>query len=125
MNLTKFIDEIIEKDFSPYDYFEKGKNHPTEWDELNTMELQYFEDGYKIYKRRNRKNDDEIDTYIFDNDTLYLHLTEYYFTDEIQCRFYEDNQLIKTVWCLNGVESSYIEYDLDGKVKYKSTSIIL
>lgn len=62
MNLKEFIDEIIEKDFSPYDYFEKGKNNPTEWDELNTMELQYFEDGYKIYKRRNRKNDDEIDT---------------------------------------------------------------
>lgn len=124
MNLKEFIDEIMEKDFSPYDYFEKGKNHPTEWDELSEIGLQYFEDGYKIYKRRNRKNDDEIDTYVFDNDTLYLHLTEYYFTDEIESKFYENNQHIKTVWYLMGEKTSYREYHPNGEVKYSIKSYI-
>ena len=115
MNLNDFINTKIKKGYSEYDCFELGKNNPTEYEKLSGIEFQYLENRYVIYKEISMDSENEIHTYFFSGNELYLLITNHCDTKEKQHQFYKDNQISKTVWYMFETKTSHTEYDMYGR----------
>lgn len=115
MNLTEFINKEIKIGYSKYDYFEIGKSNTPELEKLNGLELQYFENGYVIYKEKNMDSEYEIHTYFFNGNELHLLTTDCYDTKEKKYDFYTDNQISKTVCYMLETKTSLTKYDKYGR----------
>ena len=115
MNLRKFINTEIKNGYNEYCYYESGKTPPSEYENLSGLELQYFEDGYIIYKMKNMDKEFQTKTYIFYNNELSLHITNYWDTKETKYDFYINDKISKTVYYHFEMKTSHTEFDINGK----------
>lgn len=85
--------------------------------QLNFLELDLFNKGYKISKSPYPNRDDEIHTSVYKFGKLYCEIVDYYTTYELKVTYYQNNMKLKTVWYQNGLKTkSTSYYDDNGKI---------
>ena len=116
MNLTEFINTKINRGYSEYEYYELDKSHPSEYEKLSSLELQYLEDGYTIYKEKNMDEDYRIHTYIFSGNSLQQKIINLCDTKEKFSEYYNDGVVIKKISYYFDIKTSMEEFDKYGRM---------